>query len=104
MHQIKMNSEYDDCEIALLLGEDDIAETIASMFPDQIVPILKERLGMDGECVAAAELAEVPVAIGAVDRDGNIRLWLKDATFADSPAISLLQNALEYFHSMRAKA
>jgi len=30
--------------------------------------------------------------------------WLKDESFVESPAISLLQNALEYFHSMRARA
>ena len=91
-----------DCDVTLLRDEDEASEILSSMFPGQVVPKIDARFGEDS--VAACIFEGAIVAVGAIDRSGKIRVWLKDAAVADSPVIDNLQGALEYFHSMRAGA
>ena len=101
MIQREMISDRGDCDITLLQCDDDVAEVLASMYPGQVVPDLGTQ---DGECLLGCKQEAGFVAIGGIDRHGHIRLWVKDRTIAESPAIGHLQESLEYFHSMRAKA
>lgn len=95
-----MNYETAECDIELLKCDDDLAEALTCLFPGRLVPAM--NLVLDEELVALCSVEDKAQALGAIDRDGKIRIWLKDSAIADSPVIENLQKALEYFNSTRS--